>query len=296
MYYKDDTIIYLNGEWVKAKDAKTDLFSQTLHYGYGVFEGLRSYATPDGPHIFKAIKHFDRLLNSSAKLRLKVPYTAQQLTKVSYELLQKNNLTNSYIRPLVYGGHNMALHPSREINFMLAAWEWDKYHPNALLDVEISDYRRPNPLSCHIDAKLVGQYTSAILASAAARTKGFDEALLLDDRGFVAQGPGSNFFYEKDEVLYTAPEGSILPGITRALIMQYAEEIGFKVKEKLSKPDELKEADAAFFTGTATEVAGIRSIDGRRFDMDWEDTMGYSLLLMYRKHVLNKEIQNFTLV
>jgi branched-chain amino acid aminotransferase len=296
MYYQEDTIIYLNGEWVKAKDAKTDLFSQTLHYGYGVFEGLRSYATPEGPHIFKVARHFERLLKSSKKLRLKLPYTAQQLTGISYELLKKNNLTDAYIRPLVYGGQNMALHPSREVNFMMAAWKWDKYHTNHLLDVEISDYRRPNPLSCHIDAKLVGQYTSAILASSAARSKGFDEALLLDDRGFVAQGPGSNFFYEKDDVLYTPPEGSILPGITRAIIMQYAEELGHKVKEKLFKPDELKKADAAFFTGTATEVAGIRSIDGKRFKLEWEDSIGYSLLLIYRKHVMNKEIQNFTLV
>ena len=296
MYYNDNTVIYLNGEWIKARDAKADLFSQTLHYGYGVFEGLRSYATPDGPHIFKARRHFKRLLESSKKLRLNIPYTVADLVELSYQLLRKNNLNDTYIRPLVYGGQNMALHPSKQVNFMMAAWEWEKYHRTEHLDVEISDYRRPSPLSCHIDAKLVGQYTSAILASAAARAKGFDEALLLDADGYIAQGPGANFFYEKDEVLYTPPEGNILPGITRAIIMDYARELGYKVEEKLSKPYELHKADAAFFTGTATEVAGIRSIDGKRFKVEWEDSIGYSLFLMYRQRVVNKEIQDFTLV
>ncbi len=296
MYYHENTVIYLNGEWVKAKDAKVDLFSQTLHYGYGVFEGLRSYATPDGPHIFKAGKHFERLLESSKKLRLNIPYSVSQLVELSYQLLKKNNLNDAYIRPLVYGGQNMALHPSRQVNFMMAAWEWEKYHRNSQLDVEISDYRRPNPLSCHIDSKLVGQYTSAILASAAARAKGFDEALLLDADDYIAQAPGANFFYEKNEILYTPPKGNILPGITRAIIIDYALELGYKVEEKLFKPTDLHQADAAFFTGTATEVSGIRSIDGKRFKLEWEDTIGYSLFLMYRQRVMNKEIQNFNLV
>ncbi len=296
MYYNENTVIYLNGEWIKAKDAKTDLFSQTMHYGYGVFEGLRSYETPEGNHIFKSRKHYNRLLESAKKLRLQINFDAQKLTAISYELLEKNGLTDAYIRPLVYTGHNMALHPSRDVNFMIAAWEWEKYHRNPYLDVEISDYRRPNPLSCHIEAKLVGQYTSAIIASAAARSKGYDEALLLDSDGYVAQGPGSNFFYEKNEVLYTAPEGSILPGITRAIVIEYAKELGYKVEEKLFKPQEVKDADAAFFTGTAVEVAGIRSIDGKRLPLEWEDSIGYSLFLMYRQRVMNKEIQDFTLV
>ena len=296
MYYNDNTVIYLNGEWIKAKDAKADLFSQTLHYGYGVFEGLRSYATPDGPHIFKARRHFKRLLQSSKKLRLNVPYTVNQLVDLSYQLLEKNNLSDTYIRPLVYGGQNMALHPSKQVNFMMAAWEWEKYHRNEHLDVEISDYRKPNPLSCHIDAKLVGQYTSAILASAAARAKGYDEALLLDADGHIAQGPGANFFFEKDEVLYTPPPGSILPGITRSIIIDYARELGYKVEETFFTPNDLHYADAAFFTGTAVEVAGIRSIDGKRFKLEWEESIGYSLFLMYRQRVMNKEIQDFTLV
>ncbi len=296
MYYGDNTVLFLNGKWVKATDAKTDLYSQTLHYGYGVFEGLRSYDTPEGPNIFKAARHFKRLIESSKKLGLKLDYSLKELIDISYSLLKKNDLTNAYIRPLIYTGTNMMLQPSQEAHFMMTAWQWGKYLGNTLLDIEISAYRRPDPLSCHIESKLVGQYTNAILASAAAKAKGYDEALLLDSNGNVAQGPGFNFFYEKEEVLYTAPEGHILPGITREIVMGYAKELGYKVVEKLFTPDDLKEVDAAFFTGTATEVAGIRSIDGKRFKLEWMESIGYEIFQMYRQRVVKKEIQDFTLV
>ncbi|MDN5203474.1 branched-chain amino acid transaminase [Fulvivirgaceae bacterium BMA10] len=296
MYYDDETLIYLDGNWVKAAEAKADLFCQTLHYGLGAFEGIRSYATPEGPHIFKAHEHFERLILSSKKIHVNLALSSHEFTEICYELLSRNNLTNAYIRPLVYMGANMALTPSNTHHIMIAAWEWGKYLGSQPLDVEISSYQRPNPKAFPMEAKIVGHYSNSILASTEAKAKGYDEALLLDGQGFVAEGPGANFFYEKNEVLYTPPLGNILPGITRATIMEYAREMGYRVVEKLFTPEDLTDIDSAFFTGTATEVTGIRSIDGKAVKLDWEDSIGYSLFLMYRQRVINKEIQDFTLV
>jgi branched-chain amino acid aminotransferase len=296
MYYNDNTLVFFNGEWLKAKDLLVSPYVQSMHYGNGVFEGIRSYETPDGTKIFKSEAHYDRLLHSAERMYLRVPYTSAEFTKLTYQLLEKNNLGNAYIRPLIFAGANMSLTPTDEVHVMLCAWEWGKYLGNKLLDVMISSYQRPNPKSCHVEAKVTGHYVNSILATTEAKQKGFDEALLLDANGFVAEGPGANFFFEKDEVLYTSPLGNILPGITRATMFELCEELGFKLVEKHFTPEEVKGADSAFFTGTAAEVAGIQSLDRVNFKLRWEDSLGSVLQAKYARRVAFNEYGNFSFV
>ncbi|MCB0402941.1 MAG: branched-chain amino acid transaminase [Flavobacteriales bacterium] len=296
MYFNEETLVYLNGKWIEASAASTNLYAQTLHYGSGVFEGIRSYQTEDGVMIFKAREHFDRLLYSAGKMHISLPYSAEELEAVCYELLDKNGLQNAYIRPLVFLGPNMSLQPTQEVNFFVCAWEWEKYLGDQLLHVMTSSYQRPNPKSCHVDAKVVGHYTNSILATTEAKQKGYDEALLLDANGYVAEGPGANFFFEKNGILYTPPLGNILPGITRSTVIELADELGFEVQEKYFTIDEVKGSDGAFFTGTAAEVAGIASLDGVSFRAKWEDTMGSELARMYTYRVTSREYNSFELV
>ena len=296
MYYDENSIIYLDGEWIKASEAKIDLFSQTLHYGSGVFEGIRAYDSAVGPNVFKAKEHYERLKYSASKMSIVLDYSVDELINLTYELLEKNKIANAYIRPLVYLGANMKLESSLETHIMLSAWEWPPYSGDKPLKVMLSSFERPNPKSIPIDAKVSGSYTNSILATNEAKLKGYDEALLTDSNGFIAEGPGANFFFVKDDVLYTPPLGNILPGITRATIIEYAMELGYPVIEKHFKLDELKEADVAFFTGTATEIASIKSINEIVFEKDWKDTMAYELFQMYRQRVTNAEFSDFTLV
>jgi len=277
MYYNKETVLFLDGERVKAKYGKTNLYSQTLHYGTGVFEGIRSYKTEEGPTIFMAKEHFQRLHYSAEKMHIKLKYSVGELTAISYELLKKNNLEDAYIRPLIYLGENMALQPTEEVHVMLCAWEWGRYLSDAQLKIMTSSFQRPNPKSCFVEAKVSGHYTNSILATTEAKQIGFDEALLLDMNENVAEGPGANFFYEKNGRLITAARGNILSGITRQTIIDLAKEIGFEVVEKFNTPNEVYKADGAFFIGTAAEVAAIGSLDNHSVNLPWENTIGYQL-------------------
>ena len=296
MYYTENTILFLDGKWVKAKDASLTLYNQSLHYGNAVFEGIRSYDTEDGTLIFKSKEHYDRLHFSSEKMEIALPYSSEELTTISYELLDRNGLKDAYLRPLVYSDENMSLMPMDQSHVLLCAWEWGRYLGDSLLRLMTSSFQRPNPKSCFVEAKVTGHYTNSILATSEAKKKGFDEALLLDMNGHVAEGPGANFFYEKDEVLYTAPLGNILPGITRQTIFELAAEMGYEIREQFFTPKDVHQADGAFFTGTAAEVAGIQSLDGKKFNLDWEDTMGCDLSRAYNNRVQKKEYKNFELV
>ncbi len=294
MYFNRDSVLFLNGKWLKATDAMGNLFSQTLHYGNGVFEGLRAYETSTGPQIFKAKEHFDRLHYSTSMMSNELDYTSEELIEIAHQLLKTNHLNNAYIRPMVCFGANMA--ETKEVYLLMAAWEWGRSLGKDLLKVMVSSYEKPAANSIPVDIKICGHYTNMILATMEAKSKGFDEALLLNSDGYVTEGPGANFFYEKDEILYTPPAGDILPGITRATVISYAREMGYRVVEKKFTAEELIDADTAFFTGTAAEIAGIKSIGGHDFTMDWEDTVAYSLFLMYRQRVVNNEYRDFTLV
>ena len=288
MYYNNETQIFLDGEWVKAQNGKTNLYSQTLHYGAGVFEGIRSYKTDKGAHIFKSKEHFERLHYSAEKMHIKLKYSVEELTALSYELLEKNNLEDSYIRPLVYLGENMSLQPTENVHVILCAWEWGRYLGDMQLKLMTSSFQRPNPKSCFVEAKVSGHYINSILATTEAKQKGFDEALLLDMNENVAEGPGANFFFEKEGKLFTAPLGNILSGITRQTIFELAEDLGIEVIEKFFKVEDVYRADGAFFTGTAAEVAAIGSLDNRIFNLHWKETIGYKLADAYQKSVHTK--------
>jgi branched-chain amino acid aminotransferase len=296
MYYDDNTTLFLDGKWLKAKEASTNLYAQTLHYGSGVFEGIRSYKTEQGAKIFKAREHFERLHYSAEKMHIQLNYSVEELELLSYELLERNGLENAYLRPLVYLGANMSLQPTEDVHVMLCAWNWERYLGNQELNLMTSTFQRPNPKSCFVEAKVTGHYTNSILATTEAKKKGFDEALLLDMHGHVAEGPGANFFYEKDDVLYTPPLGNILSGITRQTMFELCDELGFKLIEKHFSPQNIYKADGAFFTGTAAEVAAIRSLDGNQFKLKWEETMGFELASAYQNRVRKKEYRHFELV
>ncbi|MFP9099523.1 branched-chain amino acid transaminase [Flavobacterium sp. RHBU_24] len=285
-YFNDNTLVYLNGEWLPAASAQVTLYNQTMHYGNGIFEGIRSYKTPGGVKIFKAKEHYERFIKSAELMYIPVYHTVEEFTDITYQLLEKNNMGDAYIRPLLFLDPNMSLVPVEKSNLFMCAWEWGKYLGSGLLRIGISKFERPNPKSCHIEAKAVGHYTNSILASTEAKRRGYDEALLLDSSGHIAEGPGANFFYEKNGVLYTCPLGNILPGITRNTIIELAKENDIEVIVKLSTPDEVKTADSAFFTGTAAEVAGIQSLDDYIFPMDWDKSIGRALQQKYSERVL----------
>lgn len=288
MYYTNDTILFLDGKLVKAADAKIDLFSQSLHYGYGVFEGIRAYQTINGVKIFKAREHYERLLKSASLIGIPLDYDPEELIQATYQVLAKNKQSNAYIRPLVFCGPNMSLTAPSQVSLMIATWVWGKYLGDQLLKVCISSYQRPNPKSFKAEAKACGHYVNSIMATTEAKQRGFDEGLLLDIEGFVAEGPGANFFYEKDGVLYTPPRGSILPGITRQTVLEICAELDFRVEEKLFKPEDLFEADSAFFCGTAAEVVGIESIEGQKFAKPWKESLGAIIQEAYQCLVLDK--------
>lgn len=292
MYYNNNTVIFLNGKYVKAKDASTDLYSQSLHYGYGVFEGIRAYQTINGVKIFKATEHYERLKKSCALVGIPFHYSVETLEQVTYQVLHKNNFADAYIRPLVYCGANMSLTSPTDASLMIAAWEWGKYLGDKLLRVCISSYQRPNPKSIRIEAKVCGHYVNSILTTTEAKQRGFDEGLMLDQEGFVAEGPGANFFFEKEGVLYTPPPGHILPGITRHTVFQICKELDIPLVEKRFRAEELFEADGAFFCGTAAEIVGIESIEEQAFAKSWSNTLGPIIQEAYKNLVLEKSFSH----
>lgn len=289
MYYNESTIIYWNGEFVKATEAKGDVYSQSLHYGYGVFEGIRAYNTTNGVKIFKAKEHYDRMKFSCEAVGIPYPFDNDELIQLSYEVLQKNNLKDAYIRPLVTCTPNMSLTKGRDAQLLIAAWEWGAYLGDKLLDIATSSYRRISPASFKVEAKVSGHYINSIMATQEAKDLGFDEALLLDVSGFVAEGPGANIFVEKDGVLYTPKTGSILPGITRATVIELCHELDIEIVEKQIRPEEVHGADSAFFCGTAAEVIGIGSLDKVLFKKEWKASLGARLQKAYKDLVLEKQ-------
>lgn len=290
LYHTDKTILFFNGEFKNVKDFKISPFNQTLHYGYGVFDGIRAYNTQQGPHLFKVRRHFERLVASAEKLGITMPFTAQEMINYAYELIELNNMKEAYIRPLVMMDKNMTLRAEADKpNILMTCWKWSRYFESNHLNVMVSSWRRPHPRTTFIDTKMVGHYTNAILASKEARDKGYDEALMLDVEGYVAQGPGCSFFYEKKGRLYTPPTGKIFPSITRLTLMEIAKQMGIEVVEKEFGVEDIITSDGAFYTGTATEVAGIASINGHQLKLSWEDTIGHLLHNRYKRIVSGKD-------
>lgn len=258
--------IWLDGKLVDWKDAKVHVLTNALHYGSGVFEGIRCYKTEKGPAVFRLDEHLNRFHYSAGCLGIKIPFTKDGLKKAILELIRVNNLEECYIRPVAFCGCgpvglDIAGSP---INTAVIAWPWGVYLGGKELSAIISSYRRLSPRAVPIDAKVSGYYVNSIIASTEAKKRGADEAILLDDNGYVAEGAGENVFIVKNLKIYTPMKGAILPGITRDGVIQIAESNGIKIIEKKISVPELKNADEVFFTGTAIEVCSVVKINNRR--------------------------------
>ena len=268
-----DGVIWLDGEWLPWRDAKIHVLSHTLHYGCGVFEGLRAYETDRGTAIFRLEDHTDRLFRSAQILNIKLPYDKNTLNHAQIDAVHKNNLSSAYLRPMCFlGTEGMGLHAKNlRVHVMVAAWEWGSYLGNDGIEkgikVRTSSFTRNHVNSVMCKAKANGNYLNSILAVQEAVACGCDEALLLDHEGYVAEGSGENIFIVRRGKLYTPDLTSALEGITRETVMTIAHDIGLEVVEKRITRDEVYVADEAFFTGTAAEVTPIRILDGREIGL-----------------------------
>jgi len=290
-YYNEHTVLWQDGNIVKASEARTDLYGQSLHYGYAVFEGIRSYRTATGAtKIFKAVEHYDRLRRSAEAINMPYKYDTNELIEATYEILKRNNLQDAYIRPVVYAPANMSFNLNTTSYTIIQTWEMAPFFGERLLRVMTSSFQRPNPKAFHIEAKASGHYVNSILASQEAKAKGFDEALLSDTQGYIAEGTGANMFFEKDGTLHTPAKGNILPGITRATVLEICSELNIPVKEGQYTLQQLRSADSAFFCGTAAEVIGWESIDDTKFPMPWKETLGKKVQEIYKDKVTEKQL------
>lgn len=255
--------IWMNGSFIPWKDATVHCLTHSLHYGGATFEGIRAYKTDAGAAVFRLREHMERLLYSAGVLHMKMPYSVDELCQATTELLRRNKLEQGYIRPLAYYGYGvMGLNPrDSKVDVMIACWPWGSYLPNETVDAKVSKYIRIHPKSTVADAKISGHYVNSILACLEIKGTKYQEAIFLDLDGNIAEGPGENLFMVKGGSIYTPPAGTILPGITRNTVMTLAREAGITVVEKSLSLEEVQGADEAFFTGTAAEVHGIRSID-----------------------------------
>ena len=254
--------IWFNGKFLRWKQAKIHILTHALHYGSGVFEGIRCYKTQDGPAVFRLKEHIDRLFNSAKFLKIKIPFSKKEFQKSILELIKLNKIEECYIRPIVFYGYGkMGLNPKgASVDCAAILWPWGKYLKDKV-KVKISKFIRLHPQSVVSSAKVCGYYVNSIFSTFDAEKDGFDESILLDYRGFVAEGSGENIFIVKNKKLLTPNLGSILPGITRDSIIKIAKDIKIEVIEKDISVKELKNCDEAFFTGTAAEITPIYQID-----------------------------------
>ena len=265
-----DGVIWLDGEMVPWREAKVHVLTHTLHYGLGVFEGVRAYKTDKGTAIFRLQEHTDRLFRSAHILNMPMPFDKETVNAATCAAVRDNELASGYIRPMCfYGAEGMGLRADNlKTHVMIAAWSWGSYMGEENLKngirVRTSSYTRHHVNVTMCKAKSNGNYINSILALNEALACDCDEAMLLDAQGYVAEGSGENIFLVRDGVLYTPTLTSALDGITRATIIQMAEELGIRVIEKQITRDEVYVADEAFFTGTAAEVTPIRIVDGRK--------------------------------
>ena len=264
-----DGLIWYDGELVPWREANTHVLTHTLHYGMGVFEGVRAYATDRGTAIFRLRAHTDRLFRSAHIIGMPLPYSKDDINEACRRAVRANNLASAYIRPMCfYGAEGMGLRADNlKTHIIIAAWEWGAYLGAENLErgirIRTSSFSRHHVNITMCKAKANGNYMNSMLALSEALRDGYDEALLLDTEGYVAEGSGENVFVVRDGVIYTPDLTSALEGITRDTIIRFAVDLGIPVKEKRITRDEVYIADEAFFTGTAAEVTPIREVDGR---------------------------------
>jgi branched-chain amino acid aminotransferase len=265
-----DGVIWLDGELVPWREAKIHVLTHTLHYGMGVFEGVRAYDTQQGTAIFRLDNHTRRLLNSAKILNMALPYSHEKINDIQKLVVRENGLKSAYIRPMCfYGSQGMGLRASGlQVHIMVAAWEWGAYlgEDNLIrgIRVKTSSFSRHHVNVTMCKAKSNGNYINSMLALQEAMNDGYDEAMLLDVDGYVAEGSGENIFIVRNGIIYTPDLTSALEGITRDAITVLAQDLGYKVVEKRITRDEVYIADEAFFTGTAAEVVPIREVDKRQ--------------------------------
>jgi len=289
-----DGVIWLDGELIEWRDAKVHLLTHTLHYGLGVFEGVRAYNTEQGAAIFRLQEHTDRLFRSAKIMGMGMPFDKETINEAQKIAVRENNLDSAYIRPMCfYGSEGMGIRADNlRTHVMVAAWDWGSYlgedNMKNGIRIKTSSFTRHHVNITMCKAKANGNYMNSIMALQEAVECGYDEALLLDANGFVAEGSGENFFMLRDGVLYTPTLTSALEGITRATIMTLAEDIGLKVVEKQITRDEVYVADEAFFTGTAAEVTPIRELDNRSIGNGGRGPITEQLQAMYFDQVYGR--------
>lgn len=264
-----DGLIWFDGKMVDWRDAKVHVLTHTLHYGMGVFEGVRAYDAEGGTAIFRLQAHTDRLFRSAHIMSMPMPFSKDELNEAQLVAVRENKLASAYLRPMVfYGSEGMGLRADNlKTHVIVAAWNWGAYLGQEALEkgirIRTSSFTRHHVNVSMCKAKANGQYINSMLALSDALRDGYDEALLLDVDGFVAEGSGENFFMVYNGVIYTPELTSALDGITRDTVIRLAKEEGYEVREKRITRDEVYVADEAFFTGTAAEVTPIRELDGR---------------------------------
>ena len=262
----ENKLIWKNGSFQSWNDSNVHILSHTLHYGTGVFEGVRAYKTANGAAVFRLLEHTERLFNAAKKLNINIPYSIDEVVNAQCEVLNENKLEEGYIRPIIYlGNEGLGLRAKDlSVNVAIAAWEWPSYmSPEAkqkgisIIKSSYSQYE--NPL--HSGNKIIGTYFQNTMALHEAIDKGADEALMMDVNGFISEGSGENIFIVKDGVIITPTTKNCLNGITRQSVIQIARDLNYEVVEKDIQYDELVLADEAFFTGTAVEITPIREVD-----------------------------------
>jgi branched-chain amino acid aminotransferase len=263
--------IWKNGEFENWDDSNVHILSHTLHYGTGVFEGVRAYKTENGPAIFRLSEHTSRLFDAASKINIKIPFSKDELNIIQCNILNQNNLNEGYIRPIVYlGNEGLGLRAKDlSVNVAVAAWEWPSYmdpiaKEEGISVIKSSHKQYENPL--HSGNKIIGTYFSNTMALHEALDKGADEAIMMDMNGFISEGSGENVFIIKDEVVFTPTIDHCLNGITRQSVIQMAQDLSIEVHEKDLRYEDLKNADEAFFTGTAVEITPITKLDQSRIN------------------------------
>jgi len=266
---KSSEKIWMDGKFVNWKDANVHVLTHTLHYGVGAFEGIRCYKTADGPAIFRLDEHVERLFSSSHILQINIPYTREDIREAIMDTVRINRLESCYIRPIVFIGYgSMGLYvEDNPINVAVAVWDWGAYLGDEGLEkgirAKISSFTRHHVNISMTRAKVPGHYVNSILAKKEVKAAGYDEAILLDPDGYVAEGSGENIFIARKGIIKTTPLTSILAGITRETIIQVARDMGLTVVEERFSRDDLYIADEAFLTGTAAELTPLREVDNR---------------------------------
>ena len=292
-----DGFIWFDGEIIEWRQAKVHVLTHTLHYGLGVFEGVRAYSTPRGTSIFRLNDHIDRLFKSAETVGLNIPFSSQELKDAHASVISLNNLKEAYMRPMCfYGSESLGIRADNlTVHCIVAAWEWPSYlDPETQekgLKVKVSSFRRQvrNELAA---AKVNGNYVQSIVALNEAIEQGFDETLMLDTDNFVAEGSGENFFMVKDDKLITPDLDACLDGITRTTIIHLAKEMNIDFEERKIDLEEIFECDEAFFTGTAVEVVPINSVDNKPIANGLRGPITEKLQKTYLEQVRGKRTAN----